>query len=144
MVGKRRNVGSRRLAHDYIWPFHYHAIRLASKLQSTSLFAEAIGDVCALVGVEAPVFVPSRWTLQRWEVKLDCACMMYQRRIIKKEVSNGVTARRSLSADSSPQVGYNFFCVREEICCIANGEAPRLHVAQLARPHARSAPLEVH
>ena len=66
MVGKRSKVGSRGLAHAYIWPFHDHAIRLASKLRSTCLFAEAIGDVCALVGVDAPEFAPSRWTLGRW------------------------------------------------------------------------------
>jgi len=69
--------------------------------------------------------------------------MMYQRRIIKKEVSDGVAVRRSISADSSPQAGYNFFCVREERCCIANCEirdftSQSLPVLTLGLHHSKS------
>ena len=115
------SVRGRNHAGVYKWPFHYHVICLANKLKSSRLLAEAIGDAFALVGLEPPAQLPTRWTLQRWELKLDIADMVYRRKALQKEVSTGITARRSLNADSSPQAGFTFFCMREERCCIVDG-----------------------
>ena len=143
VIDVETNVGPLRNAGEYTWPFHYHAIRLASNLQSSGHFAGVVGDVCVLLGAELPTRLPSRWTLQRWELKLDLADMLYRRKALTKEVSEGVTARRSLSADSSPQAGFNFFCVREERCCIVDGmlrefSSQSLPVLTLGLHHSKS------
>ena len=137
------NVRGRNHAGVYKWPFHYHVIRLASKLKSSRLLAKAIGDAFALVGLEPPAQLPTRWTLQRWELKLDIADMVHRRKALHKEVSAGITARRSLSADSSPQAGFTFFCMREERCCIVDGVLREVS-SQPASPHIRFAPFQVH
>ena len=131
VIDVETNVGPRRNAGEYTWPFHYHAIRLASKLQSSGHFAGVVGDACVLLGAELPTRLPSRWTLQRWELKLDLVDMLYRRKALNKEVSLGVTARRSLSADSSPQAGFNFFCVRKGVASLmAYSESSRRKACQ--------------
>ena len=144
VIDVETNVGPRRNAGEYTWPFHYHAIRMASKLQSSGHFAEVVGDACVLLGAELPTRLPSRWTLQRWELKLDIADMLYHRKALNTEVSEGVTARRSLSSDSSPQAGFNFLCAREERCCIVDGVLREFSSQSLPVLTFGSAPFEVH
>jgi hypothetical protein len=69
--------------------------------------------------------------------------MVYRRKALQQEVSTGITARRSLSADSSPQAGFNFFCLREERCCIVDGvlrevSSQSLPVLTLGLHHSKS------
>ena len=55
------------------------------------------------------VRLPSRFTLARQRQKMDVASMHYEREVTRRHL-----VVRFLSADSSPQLGYNFFGVRED------------------------------
>eukprot|EP00969_Alexandrium_andersonii_P253147 11188132-Alexandrium_andersonii.AAC.1 len=55
--------------------------------------------------------IPSRVTLQRWQVHLDMMLMLHSRRMWSLGAMD--TCFVHLEYDSSPQAGYDFFMIRE-------------------------------
>jgi hypothetical protein len=82
-------------------------LEIANTDSSLALARDIVGDV---------VPVPSGRHLQKARVKLDCLSMLFRRSQMEAGVCRA--AVRFISADSSPQMNFNYLCVHEEIVTV--------------------------
>ena len=97
--------------------FNMNIVRLATFLRS----AGDVFKVCVLAaGILCPgepfdmKQCPSRWTIQKDMQKMDCLQMICQREKLRRGIGKYRIAR-FLSPDSSPQKGFVYFYVRQEL-----------------------------
>ena len=100
-------------AHDYTISQIVAACIIAHELKDQTKFADIIQHAMTFCGL-APFTgkCPHRSNLQRWSVKMDAMLMLYLQEQWKRGFYKDVSFQ--VGADSSPQIGEDYFVVREE------------------------------
>ena len=101
-------------AHDYTICQIVAACIIAHELKDQAKFADIVQHVMTFCGL-APFTgkCPHRSNLQRWSVKMDAMLMLYRQEQWKRGFYKDVSFQ--VGADSSPQIGEDYFVVREEL-----------------------------
>ena len=109
-----------RLAYDYTMRtplFMVECVRLAWLLSSTRTLREVCGIVSRIICPERDVSrlpIPDFSTIRRWVIRLDLLHSR-SRREFYSPLSDSMRIARYLSPDGSPQGGYDYYCMTEEL-----------------------------
>ena len=106
------------------------AVELAKYLRNGDNMRHVVTLACQMAGCEPPdesAMPACGETLRRWRVKLDCMTMLWHRRLL--QLPHAGDCLRFLNIDSSPQGGYNFLIIVEDIIY-----RPPLNVSEFDSP----------
>jgi hypothetical protein len=113
------DVASKRDFLRYPWPCPLHVVKLSWGLKPPEYMQTTIHQSAALLVGPEDAFdatlgiedrLPSVSTIYDWQVKMDMLTSLWERVLL----SHDNFTVRHLAADMSPQVSYNFLCMREE------------------------------
>ena len=103
-----------------------HSIRLTFALQNSSDLPVVVNSVTRFLGpfigdpdptklAAAMASIPGRYKLRSGMLKLDMLHMLYRRSVMQQGLAQQKRIARYLSMDASPQGGYDYLCMTEEV-----------------------------